>query len=184
MAVLLNIRPNQSEKDVFEDFQLENMDSLFVNAKSVGFIHDAIWYQSESFTWFLCFLIITLIVGGVFKKGKSLFLKRFKYANELNFSGDLVNKSTILLLKRLVETYETGGIDVDETNSILGLTTLAHDAQRYKRSSFVKEANTKLALLTNCHDTIQRQDSELDRRQKRYMINSMAIKSIKEFIKS
>lgn len=121
---------------------------------------------------------------GSTKKGKSLFLKRFNYVNELKFSGDLVNKSTILLLKRLVETYETDGIDVDETNSILGLTTLAHDAQRYKRSAFVKEANVKLALLTNCHDTIQRQDSELDRRQKRYMINSMAIKSIKEFIKS
>ena len=182
--LLLNIRPNQSEKDVFEDLQLENMDDLFVNAKSVGFIHDEIWYQSDSFTWFLCFLIISLIVGGVFKKGKSLFLKRFKYVNELKFSSNLVNKSTIFLLKRLVETYETGGIDVDETNSILGLTTLAHDAQRYKRSAIVKEANVKLALLTNCHDTIQRQDSELDRRQKRYMINSMAIKSIKEFVKS
>ena len=182
--LVLNIRPNQSENVVYVDGQLENLDALFLNAKSVGFIYEEIWYQSESFTWFLCFLIISLIVLGVLKKGKSLFFKRFKYANELKFSGDLVNKTTIFLLKRLVETYETGGIDVDETNSILGLTTLAHDAQRYKRSAIVKEANVKLALLTNCHDTIQRQDSELDRRQKRYMINSMAIKSIKEFIKS
>ena len=182
--LVLNIRPNQSENVVYVDGQLENLDALFLNAKSAGFIYEEIWYQSESFTWFLCFLIISLIVLGVLKKGKSLFFKRFKYANELKFSGDLVNKTTIFLLKRLVETYETGGIDVDETNSILGLTTLAHDAQRYKRSAIVKEANVKLALLTNCHDTIQRQDSELDRRQKRYMINSMAIKSIKEFIKS
>jgi uncharacterized repeat protein (TIGR03843 family) len=74
-------------------------------------------------------------------------------------------------------------IDVDETNSILGLTTLAHDAQRYKRSAIVKEANVKLALLTNCHDTIQRQDSDLDRRQKRYMINSLAINAVKDFLK-
>ncbi len=182
--LVLNIRPNQSENVVYVDGQLENLDALFLNAKSAGFIYEEIWYQSESFTWFLCFLIISLIVLGVLKKGKSLFFKRFTYANELKFSGDLVNKTTIFLLKRLVETYETGGIDVDETNSILGLTTLAHDAQRYKRSAIVKEANVKLALLTNCHDTIQRQDSELDRRQKRYMINSMAIKSIKEFIKS
>lgn len=182
--LVLNIRPNQSENVVYVDGQLENLDALFLNAKSAGFIYEEIWYQSESFTWFLCFLIISFIVLGVLKKGKSLFFKRFKYANELKFSGDLVNKTTIFLLKRLVETYETGGIDVDETNSILGLTTLAHDAQRYKRSAIVKEANVKLALLTNCHDTIQRQDSELDRRQKRYMINSMAIKSIKEFIKS
>jgi len=181
---VLNIRPNQSENVVFVDGQLENLDALFLNAKSVGFVHEEIWYQSERFTWFLCFLIISLIVWGVLKKGKSLFFKRFKYANELKFSGNMVNKTTIFLLKRLVETYETGGIDVDETNSILGLTTLAHDAQRYKRSAIVKEANVKLALLTNCHDTIQRQDSELDRRQKRYMINSMAINSIKEFIKS
>ena len=182
--LVLNIRPNQSENVVYVDGQLENLDALFLNAKSVGFIYEEIWYQSESFTWFLCFLIISLIVLGVLKKGKSLFFKRFTYANELKFSGDLVNKTTIFLLKRLVETYETGGIDVDETNSILGLTTLAHDAQRYKRSAIVKEANVKLALLTNCHDTIQRQDSELDRRQKRYMINPIAINSIKEFIKS
>jgi hypothetical protein len=93
------------------------------------------------------------------------------------------SNSTIFLLKRLVETYATGGIDVDETNSILGLTTLAHDAQRYKRSAIVKEANVKLALLTNCHDTIQRQDSDLDRRQKRYMINSLAINAVKDFLK-
>ena len=135
------------------------------------------------FKWYLCLLLISLIVWWVLKKGKSLFFKRFKYANELKFSGNLVNKSTIFLLKRLVETYATGGIDVDETNSILGLTTLAHDAQRYKRSAIVKEANVKLALLTNCHDTIQRQDSDLDRRQKRYMINSLAINAVKDFLK-
>ena len=181
--LILNIRPNQSENVVYVDGQLENIDALFLSAKSVGFIYEEIWYQSERFTWVLCFLIISLIVGWVLKKGKSLFFKRFKYANELKFSGNLVNKSTIFLLKRLVDTYATGGIDVDETNSILGLTTLAHDSQRYKRSAIVKEANVKLALLTNCHDTIQRQDSDLDRRQKRYMINSLAINAVKDFLK-
>jgi len=181
--LVLNIRPNQSEKVVYVDSQLENVDALFLNLKSVGFINEQIWYQSEMFTWYLCLLLISLIVWWILKKGKSLFFKRFKYANELKFSGNLVNKSTIFLLKRLVETYATGGIDVDETNSILGLTTLAHDAQRYKRSAIVKEANVKLALLTNCHDTIQRQDSDLDRRQKRYMINSLAINAVKDFLK-
>jgi len=181
--LVLNIRPNQSEKVVYVDSQLENVDALFLNLKSVGFINEQIWYQSEMFNWYLSLLLIAIIVLGVLKKGKSLFFKRFKYANELKFSGNLVNKSTIFLLKRLVETYATGGIDVDETNSILGLTTLAHDAQRYKRSAIVKEANVKLALLTNCHDTIQRQDSDLDRRQKRYMINSLAINAVKDFLK-
>ena len=180
--LVLNIRPNQSEKVVYVDSQLENVDALFLNLKSVGFINEQIWYQSEMFNWYLSLLLIAIIVLGVLKKGKSLFFKRFKYANELKFSGNLVNKSTIFLLKRLVETYATGGIDVDETNSILGLTTLAHDAQRYKRSAIVKEANVKLALLTNCHDTIQRQDSDLDRRQKRYMINSLAINAVKDFL--
>ena len=180
--LVLNIRPNQSEKVVYVDSQLENIDALFLNSKSVGFINEEVWYKSEMFKWYLCLLLISLIVWWVLKKGKSLFFKRFKYANELKFSGNLVNKSTIFLLKRLVETYATGGIDVDETNSILGLTTLAHDAQRYKRSAIVKEANVKLALLTNCHDTIQRQDSDLDRRQKRYMINSLAINAVKDFL--
>jgi len=181
--LILNIRPNQSENVVYVDSQLENIDALFVNSTSIGFINEEVWYKSEMFKWYICLLLISLIVWWVLKKGKSLFFKRFKYANELKFSGNLVNKSTILLLKRLVETYATGGIDVDETNSILGLTTLAHDAQRYKRSAIVKEANIKLALLTNCHDTIQRQDSDLDRRQKRYMINSLAINAVKDFLK-
>jgi hypothetical protein len=181
--LVLNIRPNQSEKVVYVDGQLENIDALFLNSKSVGFINEEIWYQSEMFKWYLCLVLISLIVWWILKKGKSLFFKRFKYANELKFSGSLVNETTIFLLKRLVETYATGGIDVDETNSILGLTTLAHDAQRYKRSAIVKEANVKLALLTNCHDTIQRQDSDLDRRQKRYMINSLAINAVKDFLK-
>jgi hypothetical protein len=181
--LVLNIRPNQSEKVVYVDGQLENIDALFLNSKSVGFINEEIWYQSEMFKWYLCLVLISLIVWWVLKKGKSLFFKRFKYANELKFSGSLVNETTIVLLKRLVETYATGGIDVDETNSILGLTTLGHDAQRYKRSAIVKEANVKLALLTNCHDTIQRQDSDLDRRQKRYMINSLAINAVKDFLK-
>jgi len=181
--LVLNIRPNQSEKVVYVDGQLENIDALFLNSKSVGFINEEVWYKSEMFKWYICLLLISLIVWWVLKKGKSLIFKRFKYANELKFSGNLVNKSTILLLKRLVETYATGGIDVDETNSILGLTTLANDAQRYKRSAIVKEANVKLALLTNCHDTIQRQDSDLDRRQKRYMINSLAINAVKDFLK-
>lgn len=181
--LVLNIRPNQSEDVVYVDSQLENVDALFLNLKSVGFINEQIWYQSEMFNWYLSLLLIAIIVWGVLKKGKSLFFKRFKYANELKFSGNLINKSTIFLLKRLVDTYTTGGIDVDETNSILRLTTLAHDSQRYKRSAIVKEANVKLALLTNCHDTIQRQDSDLDRRQKRYMINSLAINAVKDFLK-
>ncbi len=181
--LVLNIRPNQSEDVVYVDSQLENVDALFLNLKSVGFINEQIWYQSEMFNWYLSLLLIAIIVWGVLKKGKSLFFKRFKYANELKFSGNLINKSTIFLLKRLVDTYTTGGIDVDETNSILRLTTLAHDSQRYKRSAIVKEANVKLALLTYCHDTIQRQDSDLDRRQKRYMINSLAINAVKDFLK-
>jgi hypothetical protein len=95
-----------------------------------------------------------------------------------------VVESVIKLLNRLVETYPTGGIDVDETNLILGLNTLAHDAQRYKRSAIIKEANVKLAFITHCLDTIQRQDSDLDRRQKRYMINAVAINAVKDFLKS
>ena len=93
-------------------------------------------------------------------------------------------ESAITLLNILVKTYPTGGIDVDEMNIILGLNTLAQDAQRYKRSAIIKEANVRLAFITHCSDTIQRQDSALDRRQKRYMINSVAIKAMKEFLKS
>jgi len=180
---ILNIRPNQSENDVYIDGQLENMDALFLKSSSLGFIHVEIWYNSGIFKWFVSLLLIFLGIWWVQTFGKSLFFKRFKYANQIKFSRNLVDEPTYHLLKRLVETYSSGGIDMDETNSILGLVSLGHDAQRYKRSAMVKEANVKLALLTNCSDTIQRQDSSMDRRQKRYMINPMAINSIKEFLK-
>jgi hypothetical protein len=117
------------------------------------------------------------------KKGKSVFFKRLSYTNQFISSDKLVIESAITLLNRLVETYLTGGIDVEEMNVILGLNTLAQDAQRYKRSAIIKEANARLAFITHCSVTIQRQDSDLDRRQKRYMINAVAINAIKEFLK-
>jgi hypothetical protein len=182
--LLMNIRPIQSEKDVFEDSQLENMDGLFVNAKPLGFIQDEIWYKTNLFFGILFTVFFSLILALLRKKGKLFFMGLFSGTSPVKYSNKFASDATIQLLKRLVETYESGGIDVSETNSILGLSSLGHDAQRYKRSAIVKEANVKLALLTNCLDTIQRLDSSVDRRQKRYVINSIAIHSIKDYLKS
>ena len=182
--LILNIRPNQSENNVFEEAQLVNIDALFAKSFSLGYIDVNIWYQSELFIGLISLLFISFLIWLSIKKGKSLFFKRFSYSNPFISSDKLVVESVMKLLNRLVETYPTGGIDVDETNMILGLNTLAHDAQRYKRSAIIKEANVKLAFITQCSDTIQRQDSDLDRRQKRYMINKLAIHAIKDFLKS
>jgi len=182
--LILNIRPNQSESNVFEELQLVNIDALFAKSVSLGQIDVNKWYQSEIFIGLVSILLISFLIWFVFKKVKSQFSKRFSYSNQFISSDQLVIESVIRLLHRLVESYPTGGIDVDETNVILGLNTLAQDAQRYKRSAIIKEANLKLAFITHCADTIQRQDSDLDRRQKRYMINSLAINYIKDFLKS
>jgi hypothetical protein len=182
--LILNIRPNQSENNVFEEAQLVNIDALFSKSTSLGYIDVNIWYKSEIFIGLISVLFISFLIWLSIKKGKSLFFKRFSYSNQFISSDKLVVESVIKLLNRLVETYPTGGIDVDETNLILGLNTLAHDAQRYKRSAIIKEANVKLAFITHCLDTIQRQDSDLDRRQKRYMINAVAFNAVKDFLKS
>lgn len=181
--LVLNIRPNQSEKNVFEEVQLVNIDALFSKSTSLGYIDVNIWYQSELFIGLMSVLFISVLIWFAVKKGKSVFFKRFSHTNQFISSDKLVIESAIRLLNRLVETYPTGGIDVDETNIILGLNTLAQDAQRYKRSAIIKEANVKLAFITRCSDTIQRQDSDLDRRQKRYMINAVATNAVKEFLK-
>lgn len=180
---ILNIRQKTSENLSTEEFQLENFDVLFSNSTSIGFIYENEWFISEIFFGFIFLIFILILFWFIVKKGKLIFFKRFSYSNELEFSNKLVDESTIRLLKRLIETFSTGGIDVDETNTILSLSVLAHDAQRYKRSAIVKEANTKLAFMTNCPDSIQRQDSVLDRRQKKYMINPLAINALREFLK-
>lgn len=182
--LVLNIRSNQSENKVFEEAQLVNVDALFSQSTSLGYIDVNIWYQSEIFIGLISVLFISTLIWFTVKKGKSVFFKRFSYTNQFVSSDKLVIESAISLLNRLVDTYPTGGIDVDETNIILGLNTLAQDAQRYKRSAIIKEANVKLAFITRCSDTIQRQDSNLDRRQKRYMINAVAINAVKDFLKS
>ena len=182
--LILNIRPNQSENKVFEEAQLVNVDALFSQSTSLGYIDVNIWYKSEIFIGLISVFFISFLIWLSIKKGKSLFFKRFSYSNQFISSDKLVVESVIKLLNRLVETYPTGGIDVDETNLILGLNTLAHDAQRYKRSAIIKEANVKLAFITRCLDTIQRQDSDLDRRQKRYIINAVAFNAVKDFLKS
>lgn len=181
---ILNIRQKTSENLSSEEFQLENFDVLFSNSTSMGFIYENEWFRSEIFIGLISVLFISLLIWLSIKKGKSLFFKRFSYSNQFISSDKLVIESAFRLLNRLVNTYPTGGIDVDETNTILGLHTLAQDAQRYKRSAIIKEVNLKLAFITHCSDTIQRQDSDLDRRQKRYMINAMAINAVKEFLKS
>lgn len=182
--LVLNIRPNQSENKVFEEAQLVNLDALFSQSTSLGYIDVNIWYQSEIFIGLISVLFISTLIWFTVKKGKSVFFKRFSYTNQFVSSDKLVIESAISLLNRLVDTYPTGGIDVDETNIILGLNTLGQDAQRYKRSAIIKEANVKLAFITRCSDTIQRQDSDLDRRQKTYMINAVAINAVKDFLKS
>ena len=180
---ILNIRQKTSEDLATEEVQVENFDVLFSNSTSMGFIYENEWYKSEIFLGLIFLLFISILLWFIVKKGKSIFFKRFSYSNQFISSDKLVIESVFRLLNRLVETYPTGGIDVDETNIILGLHTLAHDAQRYKRSAIIKEANLKLAFITHCLDTIQRQDSDLDRRQKRYMINAVAINAVKEFLK-
>jgi hypothetical protein len=183
--LILNIRPsNPNDNNMFEEVQLVNVDALFSKSTSLGFIDENIWYNSEIFIGLMSVLFISLLIWFAVKKGKSVFFKRFSYANQFISSDKLVHESVIKLLNRLVETCPTGGIDVDETNMILGLNTLAHDAQRYKRSAIIKEANLKLVFIMHCPDTIQRQDSDLDRRQKRYMINPVAIHAVKDFLKS
>jgi hypothetical protein len=156
-----------------------NMDELAKRAVFIGYLTDKPWYFSN---WFLGFLLLT-IFAGIFKLwyNRRLFLpKSKKTIKETAFSPEILDDISKNVIHELLNHVDQEGIDVITITDLLGLSELAPDAQRYKRSALINELNGKLALLTHCNQTILRIDSSLDRRQKRYVLDPSTIKVLQK----
>ncbi len=169
----------QSKMGSRKRLQKLNIDELAKRAVFIGYLTDKPWYFSN---WFRGFLLLT-IFAGIFKLwfNRRIFLpKSKKTIKETAFSPEILDDISKNVIHELLNHVEQEGIDVITLTDLLGLSELAPDAQRYKRSALINELNGKLALLTHCNQTILRIDSSLDRRQKRYVLDPSTIKILQK----
>lgn len=156
-----------------------NMDELAKRAVFIGYLADKPWYMS---LWFRGFLILTILAGAIrLWLSRRIFLQAPKpVKKEVAFSPEVLDDQSKQLINILLNHVDQEGIDVIAITDLLGLSLLSPDAQRYKRSALIKELNGKLALITHSSQTIQRIDSSLDRRQKRYILDPTTIDILKK----
>lgn len=180
-SILINYVFNVGNKSGM--FVQIDLHEIFKKAVFIGYLNEKPWYL----TWWFFVLSACSLICVLF------FLVRKKFKNRSNFKRKTIHEKSISLdfldLKTkefLIELYQSnqdGGLDMDVANHLLGLDSLGHDAQRYKRSAILKEMNGKLAMVTNRIECIIRVDSVLDKRQKKYQINPDAIHKIGKLIK-
>jgi len=156
-----------------------DMDKLAERAVFVGYLTDKPWYLSF---WFRGFLVLTIFAGALkLVFNKKLFFSTSKPIKKVvAFSPEILDDQSKHLIVVLLNHADQEGIDVNTITDLLGLSLLSPDAQRYKRSALIKELNGKLALITHSNQTIQRIDSSLDRRQKRYILDPNTIEILKK----
>lgn len=156
-----------------------DMDKLAERAVFVGYLTDKPWYLSF---WFRGFLVLTIFAGALkLVFNRKLFFSISKPIKKVvAFSPEILDDQSKHLIVVLLNHADQEGIDVNTITDLLGLSLLSPDAQRYKRSALIKELNGKLALITHSNQTIQRIDSSLDRRQKRYILDPNTIEILKK----
>jgi hypothetical protein len=156
-----------------------NVDELAKRAVFIGYLTDKPWYLSF---WFRGFLLLTILAGTIrLWLSRRLFLKIPKPGKkEVSFSPEILDDQSKKLIAAMLNQVDQEGIDVIVITDLLGLSLLSADAQRYRRSALIKELNGKLALITHCSQTIQRINSSLDRRQKRYILDPTTIEILKK----
>ncbi len=93
--------------------------------------------------------------------------------------GGHFDEGQLALLNQFLKESAQEGLDVEHVNEILGITQLGADTQRFRRSTVIKELNSKLTILTGEKNAILRVSSQLDKRQKRYMLHDQ----VKDFVK-
>jgi hypothetical protein len=156
-----------------------NMDELAKRALFIGYLTDKPWYLS---IWFRGFLLATILAGVVklLLNSRRFFTSPKPVKKIVSFSPEILDDQSKHLIHVLLNHVDEEGIDVNNITDLLGLSLLSPDAQRYKRSALIKELNGKLALITHSNQTIQRIDSSLDRRQKRYILDPNTLEILKK----
>lgn len=177
LTVLQNQNTNSSNS-----FILINFDDLAKNARFIGFLNDLPWYKTDWFYGLILFSLVALLL--IFTKNLKLSKgKKEPRYTALQESKLELENSSLLLLKSIMDSQQSGGMAIEEVNRILEIDNLAFDTQRYRRSAIINQINQTLTLLTGEKNTIVRINSEDDRRQKRYKINSNCLEILRKKLK-
>ncbi len=165
LTVLQNANPKSNDS-----FILLNFDDIAKNATFIGLLTDLPWYQTD---WFygIVLVILALVLIYVLKR---LVPKRSNKEINLSIMQEVkldMDPTSLRLLQSILDNQSQGGLAIEEVNRILEIENLAFDTQRYRRSAMINQVNQTLTLLTGERNSIIRENSEEDRRQKRYKIN-------------
>ena len=165
LTVLQNPNPNSSDSVL-----LINFDDLAKNATFIGLLTDLPWYKTD---WFYGLILVLLVVVLIFAMKRIKPIRAKKVVN-LSLMQEVkldIDPTSLRLLKAILDNQNQGGLAIEEVNHILDLENLAFDTQRYRRSAIINQVNQTLTLLTGEKNSIIRENSDEDRRQKRYKIN-------------
>ncbi len=159
--------------------KLVNLHEIVKKAKFLGYLTDKPWYQTN---WFYAFIML-LVFALCFWTVKKLFGKNNRSNAQkpviIPQIGGHFDEVQLALLMQFLKESAQEGLDVEHVNEILGITQLGADTQRFRRSTVIKELNSKLAILTGEKNAILRVSSQLDKRQKRYKLHDQ----VSDFVK-
>lgn len=159
--------------------KLVNLHEIVKKAKFLGYLTDKPWYQTNWFYAFIMLLVAALSYWAVMKLfGKTNSSNAQKLVITPQIGGHF-DEVQLALLNQFLKESAQEGLDVEHVNEILGITQLGADTQRFRRSTVIKELNSKLTILTGEKNAILRVSSQLDKRQKRYMLQDQ----VKDFVK-
>jgi hypothetical protein len=84
------------------------------------------------------------------------------------------------MIEVLIKNYEKGGINTEQINDLLELADKSTDNQRKIRHEFIKTLNLKLKMMYNFDNSIERNQSNTDKRIFNYQLNEEIIEKLKK----
>jgi hypothetical protein len=159
--------------------QLINLHEIAQKAKFIGYLTDKPWYRNNWFYAALALLLMSSAYALVRRYTRKSQHAKLDMLTNTPKVGSHFGELQCQLLSQLYHHSTQEGLDVVQVNEILGINQLGADTQRFRRSTVIKELNSKLTILTGEKNAILRVSSQLDKRQKRYMLQDQ----VKDFVK-
>jgi len=121
-------------------------------------------------------MIISFIIYFKFFKGKSI--KKYVF-----LSSNTLKPLEIKMIEVLIKNYEKGGMNTEQINDLLEIDDKFTDNQRKIRHEFIKTLNLKLKMMYNFDNSIERNQSNTDKRIFNYQLNEEIIEKLKKEFK-
>jgi hypothetical protein len=84
------------------------------------------------------------------------------------------------MIEVLIKNYEKGGMNTEQINDLLEIDDKSTDNQRKIRHEFIKTLNLKLKMMYNFDNSIERNQSNTDKRIFNYQLNEEIIEKLKK----